>query len=73
MESVDRAQVGPTDVFVDVGSGVGRAMAFVHLLSGVIGIEVQSRLVRAARDVARVVSSRISNVYGDPSSSRAAS
>jgi SAM-dependent methyltransferase len=67
MEIVDRAQVGPTDVFVDVGSGVGRAVAFVHLLSGaaVIGIEIQSGLVHAARDVARVVSSKISNVHGD--------
>jgi len=67
IEVVDSAEVGPTDVFVDVGSGVGRATALVHLLTGaaVIGIEIQSRLVQAARDVARVVSSRISNVQGD--------
>jgi SAM-dependent methyltransferase len=67
IEIVDRAEVGPTDVFVDVGSGVGRAMALVHLLTGAaaIGIEIQSELVQAARDLARVVSSRISNVHGD--------
>jgi hypothetical protein len=67
IEIVERAEVGPSDVFVDVGSGVGRAMALVHLLTGaaVVGIEIQSRLVQAARDVARLVSSRISNVHGD--------
>jgi hypothetical protein len=67
IEVIDSAEVGPTDVFVDVGSGVGRAMALVHLLTdaAAIGIEIQSRLVQAARDVARVVSSRISNVHGD--------
>jgi SAM-dependent methyltransferase len=67
IEIIDSAEVGPADVFVDVGSGVGRAMALVHLLTdaAVIGIEIQPRLVQAARDVARVVSSRISNVHGD--------
>jgi len=67
IDVIDGADVGPTDVFVDVGSGAGRAMAFVHLLTGatVIGIEIQSELVRQAREVARVVSPRISNVHGD--------
>jgi SAM-dependent methyltransferase len=67
IEIVDRAEVGPTDVFVDVGSGVGRAMALVNLLTGaaVVGIEIQSGLVQVARDVARAVSSRIANVHGD--------
>jgi SAM-dependent methyltransferase len=67
IEIVDRANVGPTDVFVDVGSGVGRATALVNLLTGaaVIGIEIQSGLVHVARDVARLVSSRIANVHGD--------
>jgi hypothetical protein len=43
------------------------AIALVHLLTGatVIGIEIESWLVRAARDVARLVSSRIANVHGD--------
>lgn len=50
IEIVDRAQIGPSDVFVDVGAGVGRAMRIVQLLTGaeVIGIEIQSALVRAA-------------------------
>lgn len=67
VEVVDRAQIGPADVFVDVGSGVGRALALVHLLTGAaaIGIEIQSELVQAAREVARAVSSRIANVHGD--------
>jgi hypothetical protein len=67
IEIVDRAEIGPSDVFVDIGSGVGRAMALVHLLSGAaaIGIEIQSELVHAAREVARTVSPRISSVHGD--------
>jgi hypothetical protein len=67
LDIVDSADVGPADVFVDVGSGVGRAMALVHLLTdaAAIGIEIQAELVEAARGVARVVSSRISNVHGD--------
>ena len=67
IEVVERAQVGPTDVVVDVGSGVGRATAFVHLLTGAaaVGIEIQSALVEAAREVARVVSPQITNVHGD--------
>jgi hypothetical protein len=67
IEIVDHARVGPSDVFIDVGSGVGRAMTLVHLLTGaaVIGIEIQSRLVRAAQNLTRAVSSRISTVHGD--------
>jgi hypothetical protein len=67
IEVIDRAEIGAADVVVDIGSGVGRAMALVHLLTGaaVIGIEIQSGLVRAGRDVARLLSSRMSNVHGD--------
>jgi SAM-dependent methyltransferase len=67
IEAVDRADIGPDDVFVDVGSGVGRALAVVHLLSGAaaIGIEIQQPLVAAAREVTRAVSSRIEHVHGD--------
>ncbi|HUS30681.1 MAG TPA: hypothetical protein VMZ53_19360 [Kofleriaceae bacterium] len=48
---IERAAVGPSDVFVDVGSGVGRAAAFVHLATGAraIGIEIQPALVAASR------------------------
>ena len=65
---VEQARVRPSDVFVDVGSGLGRAAAFVHLLTGagVIGIEIQSGLVRAARDLSRRLGvSRVSCVDGD--------
>ncbi len=65
---VAKARVRPSDVFVDVGSGAGRAAALVHLLTGaeVIGVEVQSRLVLAARDLAnRLLVSRVSFVEGD--------
>jgi SAM-dependent methyltransferase len=65
---VEQARVRSSDVFVDVGSGVGRAAAFVHLLTGasVIGLEVQSALVCAARDLAtRLQLSRVSFIEGD--------
>lgn len=40
------------DTFVDVGAGVGRAALFVHLLTNarVVGVELQSALVKRARD-----------------------
>src|SRR4029078_9775031 len=40
---VDQAPVRASDVFVDVGSGLGRAAALVHLLTGAatIGLEIQ--------------------------------
>jgi hypothetical protein len=46
------------DVFVDVGSGIGRALAFMRLMTGAqtIGIEIQSELVRASR--------RLASAYG---------
>jgi SAM-dependent methyltransferase len=65
---VEQARVGASDVFVDIGSGAGRASAFVHLLTGaeVIGIEIQSGLVRAARDLATSLASpRVSCIEGD--------
>ena len=68
LRMVEQARVGSSDVFVDVGSGLGRAAAFVHLLTGagVIGIEIQSGLVRAARDLAaRLVVPRVACVEGD--------
>jgi SAM-dependent methyltransferase len=68
LRMVEQARVGSSDVFVDVGSGLGRAAAFVHLLTGaeVVGIEVQSGFVRAARDLARsLLLSRASYFEGD--------
>ncbi len=48
---VEHAPVRASDVFVDVGSGLGRAAALVHLLTGAraVGIEIQPPLVSAAR------------------------
>jgi SAM-dependent methyltransferase len=67
IEIVDRAEIGPDDVFVDVGAGIGRATALVHLVTGAaaIGIEIQAALVEVARDLAGRVSSRIEHVHGD--------
>jgi len=65
---VEQVPVRASDVFVEGGSGAGRAAALVHLLTGasVIGIEIQSGLVLAARDlVARLLLSRIACVEGD--------
>ena len=65
---VEQAYVGAPDVFVEVGAGVGRAAALVHLLTGasVVGIEIQPKLVRASRDlVTRLLVSRVSCIEGD--------
>jgi SAM-dependent methyltransferase len=65
---VEHAPVRASDVFVDIGSGLGRAAALVHLLTGAgaIGIEIQPRLALSARDLAaRLLVSRVSCVEGD--------
>ncbi len=65
---VQQAQVEASDVFVDLGSGVGRAAVLVHLLTGakVIGIEIQTALVVAARALAaRVSASHVEYLQGD--------
>jgi SAM-dependent methyltransferase len=65
---VASAPVQASDVFVDVGSGMGRAAAMVHLLTGAsaIGLEIQRELVRSAREmVSRFGLSRISFIEGD--------
>lgn len=68
VQMVDRVPVRASDVFVDVGAGVGRAGALVHLLTGaaVIGLEVQPHLVREARALAtRLAAERLVFVEGD--------
>lgn len=65
---VEWAPVRPSDVFVDIGSGLGRAAALVHLLSGaaVVGLEIQAELVLAARELmSRLQLSRVSCIEGD--------
>ena len=62
------ARVQAADVFVDVGSGTGRAAALVHLMTGsrVIGLEIQPPLVAAARDMsARLRLPDVAFVDGD--------
>jgi precorrin-6B methylase 2 len=65
---VEHAEVQSADVFVDVGSGLGRAAALTHFLTGasVIGLEIQSALVRFSRYFTKSLNaSRISVVEGD--------
>lgn len=65
---VDHTPVREGDVFVDVGAGVGRATALVHLLTGAstVGLEVQPHLVAAARaHAARLHLARMRFLEGD--------
>jgi SAM-dependent methyltransferase len=54
VRAVEGAVVTAADRFVDVGSGTGRALAVVSLLTGAsaLGLEVQPALVAAARALA---------------------
>jgi ubiquinone/menaquinone biosynthesis C-methylase UbiE len=51
LEGVRQAAVTREDVFVDVGSGMGRAALLAHLQTGAscIGLEIQPDLVRTAQ------------------------
>jgi SAM-dependent methyltransferase len=71
LRAVEQAPVGAADVFVDLGSGAGRALTFVHLLTGAtaIGIEIQPELVRAARETAaRLHLPAVTTLEGDATS-----
>ena len=64
----DLVPVRATDVFVDIGAGLGRAAALMHLLTGAsaMGIEVQSGHVAAARELAnRLKLSGVTFVHGE--------
>jgi SAM-dependent methyltransferase len=66
----EHAPVRPSDLFVDVGAGVGRAAALMHLLTGAraVGVEVQPALVSAARELAgRLRLSAVSFIEADAS------
>ncbi len=68
IEIAEHADVQPSDVFVDVGSGVGRATVLMHLMTGAaaIGLEIQPPLVVASRDLSmRVAAERVAVVHGD--------
>jgi hypothetical protein len=68
LRMVDHAGVQASDVFVDIGAGVGRAAVLVHLLTGAaaIGLEIQPGLVHTSWDLkARLNVPRYSPVEGD--------
>jgi SAM-dependent methyltransferase len=68
LRTVDEAPIRPSDVFVDVGSGLGRAAILVHLLTGAgaIGLEIQPALALASRALASSLRlSGVSCVTGD--------
>ena len=68
----EHAPVRASDPFVDIGAGVGRAAALMHLLTGApaLGVEVQPALVAAARElVARLHLSSVSFIEADASQS----
>lgn len=68
LRAAELAEVRPDDVFVDVGSGLGRAAALMHFLTGAgaIGLEIQPALVRGSRDLAsRLNAPRVSVIEGD--------
>jgi hypothetical protein len=68
--ALEAAQVGGDDVFVDVGSGIGRVMALTHLLTGAaaIGIEVQAGFVQISRAVTQALGAdRVATITGDAS------
>jgi SAM-dependent methyltransferase len=68
LQLVEHAPVRASDVFVDVGSGLGRAAALVHLLTGAraVGIDIQPPLIAAARaHAARLRLPDLSFVEGD--------
>lgn len=70
LAAVDQAEISSSDVFVDVGSGVGRTGLLVHLLTGAtaIGIEIQSALVALSRKCAQELAvDRFVVVEGDAS------
>lgn len=65
---IERANITARDVFVDVGCGLGRALALVHLLTGAsaVGLEIQAGMVLEARRLAqRLGLERVSSVCGD--------
>lgn len=55
VEEILALPVQPDDVFVDLGSGLGRVVILVHLLTGIRthGIELQDHLVQGAQERCR--------------------
>lgn len=68
LQAVEHAQLGVADMFVDVGSGLGRAALLAQLLTGAssMGIEIQPALASASRALAlRLNVARFAVIEGD--------
>jgi SAM-dependent methyltransferase len=68
LRTIEVARITAKDVFVDIGSGIGRALIVTHLLTGAeaIGLEIQRGLVERARAIARTFAlSRVTTLEGD--------
>lgn len=68
LRAIDLASIDASDTLVDIGSGAGRAVTLIRLLTGasIVGVEVQRALVPAARDlVARLRLDRVSFVTAE--------
>ncbi|HEV8550378.1 MAG TPA: hypothetical protein VGQ57_15145 [Polyangiaceae bacterium] len=68
LRTVERARITSEDVFVDIGSGVGRVAVLVHVLTGAaaVGLEVQRALVEQSRALAETLSvTRVATIEGD--------
>lgn len=64
----EQVPVQSTDVFIDIGSGAGRAAVLMHLLTGAssVGIEVQAAHLQTSRELAqRLRLSSVTFVQGD--------
>jgi|CZKU01.1.fsa_nt_gi hypothetical protein len=61
------APIGPDDVFVDLGSGLGKVVMAVHLLTGARarGVEVQPELAARARERAHDLALDVAFADGD--------
>ncbi|HEY8091631.1 MAG TPA: methyltransferase domain-containing protein [Polyangiaceae bacterium] len=65
---LERARIGPKDVFYDLGSGLGHVVLLVALLAGArgVGVEIEPAFVEVARRSARRLGVRgVSFVEGD--------
>jgi len=58
--ALDNAELGPHETFVDLGSGLGKVVLLVALLSGAqaCGVELDPRLVESSRSAARALGLR---------------
>lgn len=67
LRAIEHAAITADDIVVDIGAGIGRAAALLHLATGatVVGLEIQPRLVTAARALATRLAAPLSFLEGD--------